>query len=94
MLRKQWLPGFAALLIEIGMLIRPLHGQQSRRVSGLTVLEVQYDPPQQPIDPKDLKGAQMVAIGRPLDRDVAATIDRLYATGLYRDIKAYADPQE
>ncbi len=37
----------------------------------------------------------MVEIGRPLDaREVAATIDRLYATGLYRDIKAFAEPQD
>ena len=95
MLRKQRWTGLAALLIEIAIPISPLRGQQSRHLSGLTVLAVQYDPQQQPIDPHDLKTAQMVETGRPLDPgDVAATIDRLYATGLYRDIKVYADQQE
>jgi outer membrane protein assembly complex protein YaeT len=86
--------GLIALLIEIATPLAPLQAQQSQDVSGMAVLRVEYDPPKQPIDPRDLKNAEMVEAGRPLDpRDVAATIDRLYATGLYSDIKAYAEKQ-
>jgi len=94
MLRNHFRFGLLALLFDFALLIPPLHAQQTKRALGLTVVGVQYEPEEQPIDPHDLKNAQMVETGRPLDsREVAATIDRLYATGLYRDIKAYAEPQ-
>ncbi len=60
--------------------------------SGRTVISIQYEPAVQPIDPRDLATAQLVEIGRPLDpRQVAATIDRLFSTGLYEDIRVDAE---
>lgn len=61
--------------------------------SGRTVTSVQYDPQKQPIDPRDLQNAQLVRPGQALDlRQVGGTIDRLFATGLYEDIRVDAEP--
>jgi outer membrane protein insertion porin family len=61
--------------------------------SGLIVSSIQYDPEKQPIDPRDLQSAQLVRPGEPLDlKQVAGTIDRLFATGLYEDIQVNAEP--
>jgi outer membrane protein insertion porin family len=85
---------FILPLIGIPYQAPPLYAQQVASLRGATVMSVQYEPLAQPIDSRDLQDAQMVEIGRPLDpKEVAATIDRLFATGLYRDIKAYAEPQ-
>jgi outer membrane protein assembly complex protein YaeT len=60
---------------------------------GKTVTSVQYKPVQQPADPHDLDDAQLVKVGSPLDRlQVAATIDRLFYSGLYSDVKVDAEP--
>ena len=61
--------------------------------SGRTVTSIRYDPEKQPIDPRDLQNAQLVRAGEPLDlKQVAGTIDRLFATGLYEDIQVDAEP--
>jgi len=61
--------------------------------SGRPVISVQFDPEKQPIDPRDLQSAQLVQTGEPLDLpQVAGTIDRLFATGLYEDIQVDAEP--
>jgi outer membrane protein insertion porin family len=66
---------------------------QPQDFTGRNVTSIRYEPIDQPIDPHDLLSAQTVQVGMPLDRkQVAATIDRLYATGLYQDIKVYAEP--
>lgn len=58
------------------------------------MVAIQYEPKEQPIDPHDLLTAQKVELGKPLDaKEVAETIDQLYATGLYQDIKVFAEPQ-
>ncbi len=60
---------------------------------GKTVVSVQYEPVNQPIDPHDLKNMQLVETGQPLNRmQVAATIDRLFASGLYDDVQVDAEP--
>jgi outer membrane protein insertion porin family len=60
---------------------------------GKTVTAVEYQPAHQPIDPHDLQDAQLVEVGRPLDRlQLSATIDRLFYTGLYSDVKVDAEP--
>jgi outer membrane protein insertion porin family len=60
---------------------------------GQPILDVQYDPPKQPVDPRDLASAQTVKKGAPLHlTDVATAIDRLYATGRYDDIEVDAEP--
>jgi outer membrane protein insertion porin family len=61
--------------------------------SGQTVTSIQYVPDKQPIDPRDLQNAQLVRTGEALDlKQVAGTIDRLFATGLYEDIRVDAEP--
>ena len=58
-----------------------------------TVTAIEYKPAQQPIDPHDLEDAQQVKVGMPLDHlQVAATIDRLFYSGLYGDVKVDAEP--
>lgn len=60
---------------------------------GKTVTEIRYQPAQQPIDPHDLRDAQLVQVGEPLNQlQLAASIDRLFYTGLYDDLKVDAEP--
>ena len=60
---------------------------------GKTVTAIQYQPAQQPADPHDLADAILVKEGQPLDHlQVAASIDRLFYSGLYDDVKVDAVP--
>ncbi|MBV9156688.1 MAG: hypothetical protein JO097_10540, partial [Acidobacteriaceae bacterium] len=59
---------------------------------GRTVVSVNYEPAEQPADPRDLSVMQVVRPGQPLDEaQVAGTIDRLWASGLYDDIQVDAE---
>src|SRR6185437_9882486 len=61
--------------------------------SGKTVTAIEYEPANQPIYSKDLQNMQLVHVGEPLDpNQVAGTIDRLFASGLYQDIQVDAQP--
>jgi outer membrane protein assembly complex protein YaeT len=61
--------------------------------SGKTITAVGFAPANQPIDKRDLDRLQLVRVGEGLDsRNVAATIDRLFSTGLYDDIQVDAEP--
>ena len=56
---------------------------------GRPVLRVVYSPSQQPLSTKDLTRLQWVKAGSPFSaRDVAQTIDSLFATGVYSNIQA------
>jgi outer membrane protein insertion porin family len=60
---------------------------------GKTVSSISYEPAAQPIDARDLAGMQLIQTGEPLDwHQVAGTIDRLFASGLYDDVKVDAEP--
>ncbi len=60
---------------------------------GKPVVSVSYAPAQQPADQRDLKSMQLIQVGEPLDsHQVAGTIDRLFASGLYDDIQVSAVP--
>lgn len=60
---------------------------------GKPVVSISYQPANQPADPRDLKSMQLVEQGEPLDsHQVAGTIDRLFASGLYDDIQVDAEP--
>lgn len=60
---------------------------------GKTVASISYEPAKQPVDARDLASMQLVQIGEPLDwHQVAGTIDRLFASGLYDDIHVDAEP--
>ncbi|MGA8025933.1 MAG: POTRA domain-containing protein [Bryobacteraceae bacterium] len=61
--------------------------------SGKTITSIQYDPAKQVLDPRDLEAMQVVEVGQPLvTNQLAATIDRLFASGLYDDIQVEAEP--
>jgi outer membrane protein assembly complex protein YaeT len=58
---------------------------------GKVVIAIQYDPPAQPLDTRDLERMQLVQQGQPLDpKQVAGTIDRFFSSGLYDDIQVDA----
>jgi outer membrane protein insertion porin family len=82
--------GFSLLFIlAIGTVAR------TQDFSGRMVTSIQYDPEKQPIDSRDLQNAQLVRAGEPLDlKQVAGTIDRLFATGLYEDVQVDAEPSD
>ena len=59
---------------------------------GKTVVSIEYEPAAQPLDPRDLANMQLVHVGEPLDStQVAGTIDRMFASGLYTDIQVDAE---
>lgn len=69
----------------------------SSQVSGLDgkpVVSVVYLPAKQPLAPQDLSRLQQVTAGSPYSaRDVAESIDRLFATGAYSDIQVDVEQQ-
>ncbi|MBV9499961.1 MAG: hypothetical protein JO138_11365, partial [Acidobacteriaceae bacterium] len=77
----------------LGLLIVALSQTRAQDSTGRTVTGMEYQPKDQPIYSKDLQNALLVQIGQPLDpAQVAGTIDRLWATGLYDDIQVDAEP--
>jgi outer membrane protein insertion porin family len=59
---------------------------------GQTIVAIEYDPVQQPIDTRDLVRMQMVEVSRPfVPLELSATIDRLFASGMYEDIQVDAE---
>jgi outer membrane protein insertion porin family len=67
----------------------------AQNYSGKTVISVQYEPAAQPLDRRDLQNMQLVRAGEPLNpRQVATSIDRMFASGLYEDIQVDAEPIE
>lgn len=64
----------------------------SQNFTGKNVKSISYEPPNQPIDARDLARMQLVELNRPLEpRQVAATLDRLFSTGLYDDLQVDAE---
>ncbi len=75
-----------------GLLIIAFSQTRAQDFTGRTVTAIEYEPRDQPIYSKDLQNAQLVQIGEPLDpAQVAGTIDRLWATGLYDDIQVHGE---
>lgn len=61
---------------------------------GHTIVEISYEPNQQPLSPQDLDRVQLLHVGARLARtDVSETIDRMFATGRYEDIQVDAEPK-
>ncbi len=78
-----------AILVLTTVSLPLAFGQE--QFQGKTVIAIDYQPAQQPIDPRDLVNDQLVEIGKPLELPkVAATIDRLWASGLYDDVQVEA----
>jgi outer membrane protein assembly complex protein YaeT len=70
-----------------------LTSARAQDFGGKTVTAVEYEPALQPLYPKDMQNMQLVRAGEPLDlNQVGASIDRLFASGLYDDIQVDAEP--
>ena len=68
---------------------------QASQFEGKPIVDIQYQPAQQPLAQQDLERIQPLKKGAPLRAtDVAAAIDGLYATGRYRDIQVEAEDGE
>jgi outer membrane protein assembly factor BamA len=79
-----------ALLLILLILPAPAGAQD---YWGKTVTSISYEPAKQPIDPHDLTDSILISVGQPLDRlQLAASIDRLFATGLYDDVQVDGEP--
>src|SRR5262245_15320105 len=73
------------------LLAQPLQ----RNFEGNKILAIEYAPERQPLDVKDLHSNQLLNVGESLHySDVAATIERLFATCRYEDIEVEAEPKE
>ncbi|MBV8831294.1 MAG: BamA/TamA family outer membrane protein [Acidobacteriaceae bacterium] len=79
-------------VIFLSLLKAPLFSEP-QDFAGKTVVAIEYSPASQPVDRRDLENMQLVKVGEPLQmRQVAASIDRLFSSGLYDDIQVDAEP--
>ncbi|HYL37256.1 MAG TPA: BamA/TamA family outer membrane protein [Bryobacteraceae bacterium] len=61
---------------------------------GRRIVDIQFSPPEQPVDPADLAQAVTLKKGTALHlADVRQSIEKLFATGRYEDIQVDAEPQ-
>jgi outer membrane protein insertion porin family len=66
---------------------------QSQKYEGREIANIQFFPPEQPVDPMELFQILPLRRGQPFHiADVRAAIDRLFATGRYADIQVDAEP--
>src|SRR5581483_9788576 len=66
---------------------------KAQEFAGEVVTSIHYRPTEQPVDPRDLDRLMVVRTGQRLETNqLAATIDRLFRSGLYDDIQVDAEP--
>src|ERR1017187_10187003 len=66
---------------------------QGQKFEGKEVVNIQFDPSRQPLEPEDLSGLLPLKMHAPLHAaDVRASIDRLFATGRYADVQVDVKP--
>ena len=81
------------LLISVLSAILPGASAQVQQFEGRTIVDIQYQPAEQPLAQPDLDRVQTLKKGAPLHlAEVATVIDNLYATGRYDDIQVDAEP--
>ena len=82
------------LLVLAWAVSEPAHlPAQSQKYEGKDIVNIQFLPPAQPLDPAELFKILPLKRGQPLRiADVSASIDRLFATGRYSDIQVDAEP--
>ncbi|HEV3330072.1 MAG TPA: BamA/TamA family outer membrane protein [Bryobacteraceae bacterium] len=79
------------VLLAWGAMPPTLHGQV-QKYEGLSVVNIQFDPMNQPLEPSELFAILPLKRGQPLRAaDVRTSIDRLFATGRYADIQVDAE---
>ncbi len=82
----------SALLVGILVTCAASFGQAGH-FEGRPIVDIQYQPAQQPLAQQDLDRIVPLKKGAALRfADVAASIDGLYATGTYQDIQVEAEP--
>ncbi len=66
---------------------------QYQKYEGMAITNIQFDPPEQPLEAAELHDLLPVKIGEPLHiSGVRAAIERLFASGRYLDIQVDAQP--
>jgi outer membrane protein insertion porin family len=66
---------------------------ETEQYEGKRIVDIQFSPPEQPVDTSDLQQALMLKPNTPLRMvDVRLSIEKLYATGRYEDIQVDAEP--
>src|SRR3954451_1029793 len=81
-----------ALLLLAAVEPRPLQAQY-QKYEGRSVTNIQFDPPDQPLEASELHEILPVKMGQSLHiTDVRAAIERLFATGRYADVEVNAQP--
>src|SRR5579883_2141595 len=66
---------------------------QYQKYEGKEIVNIQFVPAEQPVDPMELYQVLPVKRGQPLHiADVRRAMERLFATGRYADIQADAEP--
>ena len=61
---------------------------QYQKYEGMTITNIQFDPPDQPLEAAELHDILPVKMGQPAHiTDVRSAIERLFATGRYADIR-------
>jgi outer membrane protein assembly complex protein YaeT len=66
---------------------------QYQKYEGKTVLNIQFEPKLQPLEPSELHDILPLRVDQPLRMaDVRSSIERLFATGRYADIQVDAQP--
>src|SRR5258708_7050688 len=66
---------------------------QGNSFEGMPITSVSYRPPLRALDPADLMQLEVFKVGAPFHAgDAAETVDRLFATGRFRDVQIDANP--
>src|SRR5690348_2681286 len=66
---------------------------ETQQYEGKRIVEIEFSPVDQPLDPVELREILPLKPNTPLHMaDVSATIERLFATGRYEDIQVDAEP--
>jgi outer membrane protein insertion porin family len=75
--------------------IQSLEAQPAQAIAhfeGRNVVSIRYDPPAQPLSTADLDRVQRLSVGAPYSgAAVGETIDRMFQTGVYSDIRVDAE---
>lgn len=65
------------------------------RFEGKEVVSIRYDPATQPLSQTDLDRVQLLSVGSPYSgTKIGETIDRMFQTGVYADIRVDAEPSQ
>lgn len=85
-----WARNLVPLILAGAMFHAPVRAEQ---YEGKRIVEIGFSPPEQPVDPAELRNLVPLKAGTPLRMaDVRTAIQKLFATGYYEDIQVDAEP--